>query len=234
MGFIKITGKSFCLEKAPKLGQRFLLWTLLAFLVLTAGQVPAQTMAGRTFRAMGPDELRNEYDTLMATDGAWKALVQGAASMGYALAGPRPNASWGVKGTLVRGGKAVAATWVVFDLDKSGSPNPAALQYVSNGHNAYWALDMALSGNPDPDTTVEYTVVQTSGRYQMEAAHGLWYCLGTSMRTACEGPCAVALTDCKQVGETPGGNFSWAAYVGCLSDHCDACAVGRALTCALH
>lgn len=126
----------------------------------------------------------------------------------------------------------MTVTWRVYDLDKLGSPNGAALQYVTDGVHTYRALVIAV--NRDPHTVQEFTMVHTAGEYRMEAAHGFWNCLENALQTHCEGPCQSALTSCTQNAALMVGGYSWASYMGCLSDACDTCLVDNALTCALH
>lgn len=202
---------------------------LLFCVMAAAGPVYAQGKGGGSFRTLEGAELKKAYAALMASDEAWKALVKGASSMGYAPAGRWSNTAWGETAILARAGAPVTFVWRVFDLDKIGSPDGAALVELSDGTKTYRALEIA--SNRDPHTTVEYRVTGSAGRYSMVQAHSFWTCLQNALPTACGGTCGNALVGCVPAATFPFGGFSWSAYFKCLASDCGICAAEQALAC---
>lgn len=217
--------------RGPAKGASFWAWGAV-FALWVASQACAQSGGNGPLQTLGLDELKSDYTTMMASDDAWKALVAGAASMGYTLTSRWSNGDWGVGGTVTRDGKAVTMTWRVYDLDQVGSPDAAALEYLSDGVNTYRALEVAQ--DRDPLMVKEFTAVKTPAGYQTQAVHGFWSCMKSSLQSACEGPCSTVLTDCESKASLMEGAFSWAAYLGCAYDTCGTCLATQVLYCAPH
>jgi len=215
--------------RGPGKGVRLWLWGALAVL-LAAAPVGARAKGSVSTRTLEGDQLKAAYETLLGSDPAWKALVDGAVTMGYSPTTRWSNGQWGLQGTVNLNGKAVSVAWYVFDLDQVGSPDAAALQYLTDGTRVYRVLDIAQ--NRDPDSMRELTVSGAPGSYRLKRAPGFWACLRGSLDAACGETCGAALGGCNQNATQQPGVFSLAAYLGCLSDDCDECLVGQAVTCA--
>lgn len=199
--------------------------------LLASVPVAAQSKGIGTTKTLEGGQLKAAYETLLGSDGAWKALVDGALNLGFSPTTRWSNGQWGLQGLMSLNGKAVTVTWYVFDLDQLGSPDAAALQYISDGSRTYRALDIAR--DRDPDSMQEYTVAGDAGSYQMTRAAGFWACLKNSLQSACGETCGAAFAGCNQAATRQMGVFSLAAYLGCISDSCGACLANQAVTCAL-
>lgn len=193
--------------------------------VLPDARAEQVTVADESF--FSPKQMEQTWKRLMGNE-RWTALMGDAKARGFTRVKDATR-MWGMSAQVAGpGGKATESVFCVWDFEKPGSKEPAAVIYASHGAQEYMACLILPPGAEDLEKAAEWYVDDNG---QIQQAHSWKSCMKKKLKD-CGGPCIGAMAPCLAVSVTGAGAFSPALYLSCLAIICGSCLFIVNLICA--
>ena len=157
----------------------------------------------------------------LAADKRWLALVGHCRTNGWVRT--RDNRRhWGVRSVITEAsGAKVPSVIGMWDLEKTGSSQSAAILYVKKGTESYMAYFVFPAGSSDFEKASEWYV---DGNARVQVALSLRKCMARTLKNFCGPFCLTMLGSCAAAA-IASGPFSPTTFLICLSVSCGSCAV---------